>query len=66
MLLEVVPVNNDPTKIMYIVECYHIKESDLSIVEKLMQRDFKTAILNRHHDNTGIELLANDIITQRG
>lgn len=64
MLLEVVP--NDPTKIMYFVNCYHINESELPIVEKLMQRDFKTAILNRHHDNEGIELLANDILTQKG
>ena len=45
---------------------YPLKEEELPIVEKLMQRDFKTAILNRHHDNEGIELLANDIITQRG
>ena len=45
---------------------YSLKEEELSIVEKLMQRDFKTAILNRHHDNEGIETLANDILTQKG
>ena len=45
---------------------YSLKEEELSIVEKLMQRDFKTAILNRHHDSKGIELLANDILTQKG
>lgn len=66
MLLEVAPANTDPTNIMYFVKSYHINESELPIVEKLMQRDFKTAILNRRHDNAGIELLANDIITQRG
>ena len=47
-------------------DVYIVKENDLPIIEKLMQRDFKTAILNRHHDNKGIELLANDIIIQRG
>jgi len=45
---------------------YSLTEEELPIVEKLMTRDFKTAILHRHHDNKGIELLANDILTQRG
>jgi len=65
MELHVVMPKERPGQIMQ-WDVYIVKENDLPIIEKLMQRDFKTAILNRHHDNEGIELLANDIITQRG
>jgi len=65
MELHVVMPKERPGQIMQ-WDVYIVKENDLPIIEKLMQRDFKTAILNRHHDNKGIELLANDIIIQRG
>jgi len=45
---------------------YFLNDEEIPIVEKLMQRDFKTAILNRRHENQGIEILANDILTQKG
>jgi hypothetical protein len=45
---------------------YILTEEEIPIVEKLIQRDFKTAILYRKSENKGIEILANDIIEQRG
>lgn len=64
MYLEVVP--SSPKTTMYFVDCYSLNPEEIPIVEKLMQRDFKTAILYRLSDNEGISTLANDIITQRG
>ena len=45
---------------------YTLTEEEISNVEKLMQRDFKTALLHRRSENKGIAMLADDIITQKG
>lgn len=45
---------------------FPLTDEEVAVVEKLIQRDFKTAILYRLSENEGISTLANDIITQRG
>lgn len=45
---------------------YSLEDEDIENVERLIQRDFKTAILYRRSNNEGIAELAIDIIEQRG
>jgi len=45
---------------------YKVTKEELPVIEKLFQRDFKTAILYRRHTNEGIAMMADDIIEQKG
>lgn len=45
---------------------YLLNVDEIQIVEKLLERDFMTALLYRTSKNKGISELCNDIITQRG
>ena len=45
---------------------YSLTDEDIPIVEKLIQRDFKTAILYRRSNNEGIAKMCDDIIEQKG
>ena len=48
------------------ISFYGLLDEDIPIVEKLLQRDFKTAILYRRSNNDGISSMCDDIIVQRG
>ena len=48
------------------ISFYGLLDEDIPIVEKLLQRDFKTAILYRRSNNDGIASMCDDIIVQRG
>jgi hypothetical protein len=45
---------------------YLLTDEDIPIVEKLLQRDFKTAILFKNSSNEGISQLCWDILEQKG
>ncbi|MFW6121274.1 MAG: hypothetical protein ACOC80_10320 [Petrotogales bacterium] len=45
---------------------YSLTDEDIPIVEKLLQRDFKTAILFKNSSNDGISQLCWDILEQKG
>ena len=48
------------------ISFYGLLDEDIPIVEKLLQRDFKTAILFRRHSNEAISEMALDILERRG
>lgn len=45
---------------------YELNDEEISIVQKLIERDFMTAILYRRHSNEAISIMANNIIEQKG
>jgi len=45
---------------------YSLDDEEIGIVERLLQRDFKSAILFRRHSNEVISEMALDILERRG
>lgn len=45
---------------------YRIEDDEVDVVDKLIDRDFMTALLYRRSDNEGIRIICNDILEQKG